>query len=219
LRKRVKSVWDRLAEEFLEIDFVRRYDTRNPFDLVDGLQRMLRFSKRPPIGWASSIVTWLNEIRGVENVSYYRHALAEQDFRSRRSKYVVYGHTHLAESVPLDASYASGCVLQQEYFNSGTWRRVYRQTCQAPNQYEFVPRDVMTCTAFFHGDERKGRPYETWTGSLGCRPLDLSVHRIDAGAVEHGPHQPVSAPKLHRHASHFANPSLDTPGVHLEQLD
>jgi UDP-2,3-diacylglucosamine pyrophosphatase LpxH len=219
LRKRVKAVWDRLAGEFLEIDFVRRYDARNPFDLVSGLQKTLLFSKRPPSGWASSIVTWANKIRGVESGSYHHHAVAEPDFRSRRSKYVVYGHTHFAESVPLDASYASGCVLNQEYFNSGTWRRVHRQTCLGPDQHEFVPRDVMTCTVFFHGDERKGRPYETWTGSLGCRPVDLSVHRIDEGKPKHAPHQPVSAPTLHRHTSHFANPSVDAPAVNLQQLD
>ncbi len=219
LRKRVKSAWDRLVEEFLEIDFVRRYDTRNPFDLVDGLQNVLRFSKRLSIGWASSIVTWLNRIRGVESPSYFQHALAEQDFRSRRSKYIVYGHTHVAESLPLDASYASGCVLNQEYFNSGTWRRVYRQTCLAPDQHEFIPRNAMSYTVIFHGDERKGRPYETWTGSLGCRPADLSVHRIDPGTVQHAPHQPVSAPKLHRHAPHFTGPSVDSFGVQLEQLD
>lgn len=220
LRKRVKSVWDRLAEEFLDINFVRQHDTWHPFDLVDGLQRTLRFSKRLPVGWASSIVTWLNKVRGVSSESYYHHALTEQDFRSRRSKYVVYGHSHLAECVPLDASYASGCVLNQEYFNTGTWRRVHRQTCLVPGQHEFIPQDVMTYTVFFHGDERKGRPYETWTGSLGYRPVDLAVHRIDAGSPAHpGPHQPVSPPKLQSHGPHFTSPTIDTPGVQLGQLD
>ena len=219
LRKRVKSVWDRLAEEFLEIDFVRRHDTWNPFDLVDGLQRALRFSKRLPVGWASSIVTWMNQIRGVEGESYYHHALAEQDFRNRRSKYIIYGHTHQAESIPLDASHASGCVLNQEYFNSGTWRRVYRQTCLVPEQHEFIPGDMMTYTVFFHGDERKGRPYEAWTGSLGCRPAELSVHRIDSGSTSRAPHQAVPAPRLNSHGPHFANPTVESPpAVGLEQL-
>ncbi len=220
LRKRVKSVWDRLVEEFLEINFVRQHDTWNPFDLVDGLQRALRFSKRLPVGWASSIVAWTNKIRGAEGDSYHRHALTEQDFRSRRSKCVVYGHTHVAECVPLDASYASGCVLNQEYFNTGTWRRVYRQTHLALDQHEFIPREVMTYSAFFHGDERKGRPYETWTGSLGCRPMEQSIHRIDRGSVRHNaPHQPAPVPKLHSHGPHFANPAVESPIVGLEQLD
>ena len=219
LRKRVKSVWDRLADEFLEIGFVRQHDSWHPFDLVDGLQRAIQFSRRLPVGWASSIVSWLSKIRGVDGDSYYHHALTEQDFRSRRSKYVVYGHTHLAESVPLDASYASGCVLNQEYFNSGTWRRVYRQTSSAPEQHEFIPHDAMTYSVFYHGDERNGRPYETWTGALGYRPLDRSVHRLDAGSAPQAPHRAVPAPKLHTHGPHFSTPSLDPPGVQLGQLD
>ena len=54
LRKRVKMLWDRLADEFLAIDFVRRHDTWNPNELVDGLERTLKFSKRPSTQWASS---------------------------------------------------------------------------------------------------------------------------------------------------------------------
>ena len=64
------------------------------------------------------------QLRGADDASYYQHALAEQDFRNRRAKHIVYGHTHYAESVPLDASFAEGYVLNQAYFNSGTWRRV-----------------------------------------------------------------------------------------------
>ncbi len=219
LRRRVKSVWDRLADEFLQINFVRQHDTWNPFDLVDGLQRALRFSKRLPVGWVGSTMSWLNQIRGVDGDSYYYHALAEQDFRSRRSKYIIYGHTHLAESIPLDASYASGCVLNQEYFNSGTWRRVYRQTCLAPEQHEFIPGDMMTYTVFFHGDERKGRPYEAWTGSLGCRPVDQAIHRVDAGSAGSTPHQAAPIPKLHTHGPHFGDLPTSSPSVGLEQLD
>ena len=37
--------------------------------------------------------------------------LTEQDFRNRRAKHIVYGHTHHAENVPLDASYAENYVL------------------------------------------------------------------------------------------------------------
>jgi len=92
MRKRVKAVWDRLANEFLAIDFVRRRDTYNPLDLVDGLEQALKFSKRLSIGWASAISGWLNRVRGVSDPSYYPHALAEQDFRNRRSRHIVYGH-------------------------------------------------------------------------------------------------------------------------------
>ncbi|MBN2472980.1 MAG: hypothetical protein JXB62_00130 [Pirellulales bacterium] len=207
LRKRVKTVWDRLADEFLAIDFVRQRDTWSPFDLVDGLQRALKFSKRLSIGWASSIVEWLNKIRGSETSSYYHQALIEQDFRNRRAKHIVYGHTHFAEIVPLDASYAEGYVLDQTYFNAGTWRRVHRPTCWAPGEHEFIASDVMTYLAFFQGDERKGRPYETWSGTLGHASTEITIHRIDPGRASHVTGQTVSAPGLPSHAPHFPAPS------------
>ncbi len=211
LRKRVKTVWDRLADEFLAIDFVRQRDTFSPFDLVDGLQKTLKFSKRLSIGWASSIVSWLNNIRGDSSQSYYRHALAEQDFRNRRSRHIVYGHTHNVENMALDASYAEGFVLNQEYFNAGTWRRVHRQTQLAPGEHEFIAQDVMSYLVFFQGDERKGRPYETWSGTLGFNPSEISVHRIDPGKPNHAQGQSISASGLSGRAPHFTTLPAESP--------
>lgn len=208
LRKRVKIIWDRLADQFLDQPFVRKRDTWNPNDLVDGLERVLKFSKRLSIGWASDLLEFINSIRGNVGESYSTHALAEQDFRNRRARHVVYGHTHLAESVPLDASYAEGFVLNQMYFNSGTWRRTHRQTVLAPTEHEFIPADVMTYLAFFQGDERKGRPYETWSGTLGISPAEHLVRRVDPATSEvPARHEPVSSPALRGRAPHFAQPA------------
>jgi UDP-2,3-diacylglucosamine pyrophosphatase LpxH len=179
-RKKVKMIWDRLTDRFLALDFVRSRDTWSPIDMVDGLARVLKFSKRLNTGWASAILGWLHSIRGPGDASYHRHALAEQDFRNRRAKHIVYGHTHFAESVPLDASYAEGYVLNQVYFNAGTWRRVYRQTQLAPSEHEFIASDCMTYLAFFQADERGGRPYETWSGTLGLGTRATTVRRFDS---------------------------------------
>ena len=122
LRKRVKLLWDRLADEFLAGNFLRSHDHWKTPERLDGLARALRFSKRPSSGWGSSIMQWLHQLRGASSSSYAPHALGEADFRNRRAKHVVYGHTHAAECVPLDASYAEGYVLEQMYFNAGTWR-------------------------------------------------------------------------------------------------
>jgi len=211
-RKMVERTWDRLADEFLSLPLVRQRDTWNPNDLVDGLQRVLKFSKRLPTRWASAIVTWLSQQCGCGESSYFRHALAEQDFRNRRAKHIVFGHTHQAECVPLDASYAEASVLDQVYFNSGTWRRVHRQTALAPAEHEFIASDVMTYLAFFQGDERGGRPYESWSGTLGLAPSCVPIHRIDAGRTSHATRQPLSAPIVHTHAPHFA-PSTVGAGI------
>lgn len=211
-RKRVKHVWDRLVDDFLSIDFVRQRDTWSPTDIVDGLACALKFSKRLSLGWASSVANWFNGLRGAGDGSYYRHALGEQDFRNRRAKHIVYGHTHAAESVPLDASYAEGYVLNQMYFNSGTWRRVHRQTQLAPAEHEFIASDTMSYLVFYQGDERKGRPYETWSGTLGFNPAEVTIHRIDSGRPIHASGQPLPASGLHEHAPHFATSSLK-PGL------
>ena len=203
LRKRVKVIWDRLADDFLDLSYVRERDSWNPNDIVDNLQRLLKFSKRISTKWAADLLLYINGLRGQNDESYASHALAEQDFRNRRAKHIVYGHTHYAENVALDASYAEGYVLNQNYFNSGTWRRVHRQTVLAPSEHEFLPSDVMTYLAFFQSDERKGRPYETWTGTLGISSTENIVRRLDAAdaAVRS---QSVPAPGVPIRAPHFA---------------
>jgi UDP-2,3-diacylglucosamine pyrophosphatase LpxH len=181
LRKQVKRIWDALADDFLHLEFVRSRDTWNPADMVDGLQRALKFSKRLSLGWASAIANWVNSLRGSGCDSYYRHALAERDFRNRRAKHIVYGHTHAAEHVPLDASFSDGYVHNQAYFNSGTWRRVHRQTQFDLTENEFIAFDTMTLLAFFQGDERGGRPYESWSGTLGIDAPATISYRLDRG--------------------------------------
>jgi len=209
-RLRVKRVWDALVERFLALSFVRERDTWRPTDLVDGLSNALRFSKCVSVRWASDLLKWFHSLRGDGEASYHQHALAEQDFRNRRAKYIVYGHTHHEEAVPLDASYADGYVLNQMYFNSGTWRRVHRQTRLSPTEHEFIASDVMTYLAFFQADERSGRPFETWSGTLAVGPSDNAVYRIDARR-EDATQQSVSPPALLGHGPHFAARAA-TPG-------
>jgi hypothetical protein len=203
LRRRIKHAWDQLADEFLQMPFVRQHDQWSPFQLIDGLEHALKFSKRMTIGWTARIVSWLHELRGAPGDSYFQHALAEQDFRNRRARHIVYGHTHVAESVPLDASYADGYVLNQVYFNTGTWRRVYRQTQWAPAEQEFVPAETMSYAAFYQGDERSGRSFETWTGTLATAVHSVPVRRVDVSRSMHASEQLLPAPKVPVRAPHF----------------
>ena len=53
IRKEVKKIWDDLADQFLEHPFVQHRDTWCPVDIVDKLQRTLKFSRRLSVGWAS----------------------------------------------------------------------------------------------------------------------------------------------------------------------
>lgn len=211
-RRKVKQVWDGLAERFLDLRFVRQRDSWHPADLVDGLERALRLSRRFSLAGVRSVLSWLQKLRVPGEGSFYQHALSEQEFRNRRAKFIVYGHTHTAETVPLDASFADGYVLNQMYFNSGTWRRVHRQTRLAPDEHEFIATDVMTYLAFFQGDERGGHPFESWTGNLGLAPAGMRVHRVDLPRTVDEAGQPISSSVLHRHAPHFV-PSPDDGAV------
>lgn len=203
-RKEVKKVWDMLADEFLELAFVRARDTWRPTDLVDCLQQALKFSRSLSIGWASSIAKWIFKLRGAQGASYAIHAMTEQEFRNRRARHIIYGHTHHTETTPLDASYTEGYALNQLYFNSGTWRRVHEQTRLSPAEHEFIASDTMTYLAFFRGDERKGRPYETWTGTLGLATTDAPTYRVDPGVTTHAVGQPISTPGISLSGPHFA---------------
>jgi hypothetical protein len=78
----------------------------------------------------------------------------------------VHGHTHRQTVVPLDVSMQHGRRFDQLYLNTGTWRCVHEQACHQPADHEFVGYAVMTYSAFFKPDERKGRRFETWSGSL-----------------------------------------------------
>jgi len=207
IRTKIKRVWDRLVDSFLELPIVREHDTWSPVDVVDGLQRFLKFSKMVSIGTAGSVVEWLERFRGSGDDSYFRHALSEQDFRNRRARHVVYGHTHTTESVPLDASFAEGYVLDQVYFNTGTWRRVHRPTKFAPREHEFIAAETMTYLAFFAGDERAGRAYETWSGTLATGPIESATRRIDIPAPK-APAARIIPRIVPLAAPHFVAPSI-----------
>ena len=206
VRKRVKHLWDRLADELLCSRLVRERDAQSSANLIDGLARALRFSKRRSSGWTAATAEWLRAIRGADADSFAGHALAEPDFRNRRAKHVVYGHTHAAEIVPLDASHAEGYVLEQVYFNAGAWRRIYRPASFSPASAEFIASDVFSYLAFFQGDERKGRSFETWTGTLGHTPAERIIHRIDAG------HGVLSTPLVSQ-APHFVTLLSNAAGL------
>jgi hypothetical protein len=53
------------------------------------------------------------------------------------------------------------------YLNAGAWRPVHELAKVNPKEEEFMSYHVMSYLAFFKDDERRGRPFETWSGTLG----------------------------------------------------
>ncbi len=166
----LKAVWDELADAFLSNPFVRAQDTLYPADRVDFMQAVLRLSQLTSLRSFSTLTRTFYEKFWDGNVSFKHHALKEQAVREGFARYVVYGHTHIPEIVPLDVYPLSGTErMRQIYFNSGTWHTIHDMVLAETRYAKFVPHHTMTFLAFFREDERKGRPYETWTGALGWK--------------------------------------------------
>jgi UDP-2,3-diacylglucosamine pyrophosphatase LpxH len=162
-------VWNGLVEKFFDIPFVAGHGHFWPDSLT-----FLRMAFR--LGSSFSF-SRLKEILGSHVASYLyakaddyrRYAYNEAALKSNSVRYVVYGHTHRAEQVPLDViQIPKRDVIEKIYFNTGTWRKVFEQTCMDEDKCEFVGWHVGTFVLFYLESEReKDRCYETWSGSLG----------------------------------------------------
>ncbi len=167
--KQVKQIWDSLVDEFIDLPFIRAHDSKtNPFDSVDKLEWVLKFSKGVSPQFASQVVTWIQDKLARGGTTYYQNALKEPFFKDRLARYIVNGHTHHHEIVPLDMFYSNlrSKYYNQMYLNSGTWRQVHELAKAHPLEQEFIGYHVMTYLAFFKDDERSGRPFEAWSGAL-----------------------------------------------------
>jgi UDP-2,3-diacylglucosamine pyrophosphatase LpxH len=166
IRNRIKRMWDYMVEQMLHLEIVRRLTSTSSLDMIDGLAAALKFTRRDSNNWIGRTTKFMAQLRGATNCSYAAHAMAEADFRNRRARHIVYGHTHQHEIIPLDASHADGYVLNQTYFNAGSCRRGYQPTQMLAGNHELCCCDTFSLLCFYQGDERCGRTYETWCGTL-----------------------------------------------------
>ncbi len=162
--KQVKKVWNRLVDEFLKRPFVKKHDKPWRMDVVDALQWGLKISKFVSLKDMVNLpLRKFQKKRG----DYVSKAFHEEYVRRNMAEFIVYGHTHHHEIVPLDQVPLPGEILQKTYFNTGTWRKIHENTTFDEENQEFLSRDVMTFIAFYLKEERKGRRFEVWNGALG----------------------------------------------------
>jgi hypothetical protein len=163
LAMEIKSIWNDLVHQFLRLDFVKE----RPFRSSAAVKLGLEISSELPMTGLSDIAAWFSsKFGGTKAESLYPSALREKSFTEGWARFIVYGHTHLYEIVPLQSVQNGSNVTSQLYINSGTWRPVHELARLHPGQKQFVGYHVMTYLAFFKGDERKGRSFECWTGAL-----------------------------------------------------
>jgi UDP-2,3-diacylglucosamine pyrophosphatase LpxH len=165
LEAELKKVWDDLCDQFLQLEAVRYQDKAFKFDVVDAMQLLLKISKRTSFDTLNDIVVWVRDRLHEDERSLAEHALREPAFLDNSARFVVYGHTHHHEIVPLDSDGEPPNEQNQFYINSGTWRSYYDLATKDPKEQKFVRYQTFTYLTFYKDDERSGRMFEAWSGA------------------------------------------------------
>jgi UDP-2,3-diacylglucosamine pyrophosphatase LpxH len=172
LAQKIKNIWDQLADDFIQLPFVtKRLWTQKLFGDVAKLEWVLKFSHGVSFGNLSEVASWVSTKFASHEAPFYPNAFSEPSFRSNKTNFIVYGHTHHHEIVPLDIVHDELGDFTKIYINSGTWRAVHELARFHIAQQEFARYHVMTYLTFFRDDERSGRPFETWSGTLGMASI------------------------------------------------
>ena len=159
----LKGIWDELADNFLNLDFVRQADRSFEFDVVDKMQLAIKISKVISFETIDNLVFRLQNRKSAgADRSFARHALQEPAFLDDTARYIIYGHTHHHETIPLDFDDVGG---NQMYFNSGTWHTYFDLARKDPTEKKFIPYKALTYITFYKDDEHDERHFETWSGA------------------------------------------------------
>jgi hypothetical protein len=166
-QEKIKQIWGEMANKFINLDFVQALDRHFEFDAVDALKVLLQISSKVTFKTIDDIVKWIHERFKIGESTFSQNALKESAFLNRTAQFVVYGHTHHPEIVPLDfyPDFKQKPVNQM-CFNTGTWHTYYDLAVNNPGEEKFIPYQVLSYLSFYKDDQRSGRRYETWTGSL-----------------------------------------------------
>jgi UDP-2,3-diacylglucosamine pyrophosphatase LpxH len=165
LETELKKVWDDLCDQFLQLDFVREQDKAFRLDIVDALELVLKISKRTSFQTLDDLVLWVHNKLDENDRSLAENALQETAFRDNSARFVVYGHTHHHEVVPLDSDGEPPNEQNQFYINTGTWRSYFDLAVKNPKEQKFVRYQTFTYLTFYKDGERSGRQFEAWSGA------------------------------------------------------
>ena len=171
VEERVHYLWNDVADKFFKLKFVKDHDRFGP-DMVDLLQMAMRLSSGFSFSRLQEILgNWAVRHLYRKSDDYRRFAYNEAPLKNNAVRYVVYGHTHRAEQIPLDMvdlRQRGNGMIDKIYFNTGTWRKVFEHTVFDQGNCEFIGWHVLTFVVFYLGKEKeKERNYEVWSASLG----------------------------------------------------
>lgn len=160
--REIKEVWDDIADEFLQLPYVREADRAFKFDIVDAMRVMIKVSGHASFSTIDDIVGWVHDKMWGGEHSFASHALREPSFLNGSAQYIVYGHTHHHEIIPLDTL---GDRKSQLYFNAGTWHSYYDLAVRNLKEQKFIPYQAITYLTFYKENEHDGRSFESWSGA------------------------------------------------------
>ncbi len=168
----VMGIWDELERGFFVDRFIQsKDDPASLLTVLDGLRSKFWLAQLLRNRSVRRVFLWLfGSVLRAPPKSYAQYALEEDWIKEGKARFVVYGHTHQQEIVPLDLrqrKIEDPNPLPQIYFNSGTWKPAHQLATRKLGDLEFLRYNVMTYLAFYCCDERKGRRFESWSGTLG----------------------------------------------------
>jgi len=159
----LKAIWDNLSDKFLSLDFVKSKDEYFKFDIVDAMQVAIKISKFISFETIDNMIFRIQNRRVAgDGKSFAEHALDEPAFIDNSARYIIYGHTHHHETIPLDYDLIGG---NQIYFNSGTWHTYFDLARKDPKEKKFIPYKALTYITFYKDNEHDERHFETWSGA------------------------------------------------------
>ena len=164
---KLKSLWDGMTDEFLDSDFLRQQNKPFKFDTVDAMKLVLKLSNKASFQTIDDVIIWMRAQLWEDGLSYSAHALKEASFLDQSARYIVYGHTHKNEVIPLDVNTRNPDIDRQIYFNSGTWHSFHDLAIRQPEAHKFIHYQAMTYLTFYSGSEAGKRSFESWSGVIG----------------------------------------------------
>ena len=171
----VREAWNELVDEFLEIPFVRHHEVPWRLNMVDALQFGLKLSRH--LSFMDIENMPLRKLQ-TDLKEFHRRAIDEPRIRDGSADFVVYGHTHLAEIIPLQAMPGT-CECCRTYFNAGTWRRGYLRTTPEAGACAMLSCHSLNVLAVYLPQERQGRRFEVSSSTLAERPLTEIRRKAD----------------------------------------
>ncbi len=99
----LKEIWNERVSQFLKLEFVQSlYSRWNPFDNIDELELVLKLTRWASIEHFNKVILRLKKKIFDSDWSFVKHAMKENAFTSQQADFIVYGHTHHHEIIPLD---------------------------------------------------------------------------------------------------------------------